>query len=376
MPGEACRGHRSARRHRRPARTRISVDAAEGARLPDLKTTEELFLAWLFRLLGRLDGRRDLEDGRAVILAYHRVLPRRQVPGFPLYEDLITPLEDFEEQIAWLVRHASVVALDALFEALRTGRALPPGTVSLTFDDGYADNYLFAFPVLRRHRLPATVFLATGHVAGARGLFWWDEVARWRSEGIRELEVEGLGLRRVDLRSHRDRLIRDLKTLPVDEITRRVGQASVRAGARPAPDAAGDFLTWDQVREMQTAGIRFGAHTVSHCLLPRETPARRRDEIEESRKTVERETGRPCTLFCYPDGAETDVVAREVEAAGFAGALATRARDVVAGPGFDLYRVPRKCVNYRAGMTVFRFRLSPHPERIKRLVGAGGYART
>jgi len=344
--------------------------------LADLKTTEELFLAWLFRLLGRLDGNEDPDRGRAVILAYHRVLPRRRLTGFPLYEDLITPLENLEAQIAWLTRHAAVVPLDDLLDALRANRTLSPRTVSLTFDDGYADNYHFAFPVLSRHRLPATVFLATGHVGGARGLFWWDEVARWRSERIRQVEIEGLGLRRVDLRSHRDRLIRDLKTLPVDEITRRVGQASVRAGVRPAPEAEGDFLTWEQVREMDKAGIRFGAHTVSHCLLPRETPARRRNEIEESRRTVERETGRPCTLFCYPDGAETDAVAREVEAAGFAGALATRARDVVPGPGFDPYRVPRKCVNYRAGMTVFRFRLSPHPERIKRFFGVGMRQRT
>jgi hypothetical protein len=89
--------------------------------------------------------------------------------------------------------------------------------------------------------------------------------------------------------------------------------------------------------------------------------------MEESRRAVERETGRPCRLFCYPDGAATDGVAREVEAAGFEGALATGARDVVPGPGLDRYRVPRKCINYRVGMTVFRFRLSPHPERLKRL---------
>ena len=89
--------------------------------------------------------------------------------------------------------------------------------------------------------------------------------------------------------------------------------------------------------------------------------------MDESRSAIERETGTPCTLFCYPDGAATEAVAREVEAAGFAGAVATGARDVVPGPGLDLYRVPRKVINYRAGMTAFRFRLSPHPGRLKRL---------
>lgn len=335
--------------------------------MPDLKAHGELFLAWLFRLLGRLDGEERDDRGRGVILAYHRILPRERIPVFPFLEDLITPRESFAEQMAWLGRHACVLPLEDLFAILREGGSLPLRAVGLTCDDGYADNYHFAFPLLRRHRLPATVFLATGHVGGARGHFWWDEVSRWRSQGLREVEVEGLGRRRVDARSHRDRLLRDLKSLPMDEITRRVAEASARAGIRPAPDAAADFLTWEQVREMQEGGIRFGAHTVSHCLLPRESPERRRREMEESRMTVERETGRPCPFLCYPDGAVTKEVAREAEAAGFQAAVATRARDVPAGPELDLYRVPRKCVNYRAGMTVFRFRLSPLPERIKRL---------
>jgi hypothetical protein len=153
----------------------------------------------------------------------------------------------------------------------------------------------------------------------------------------------------------------------VDEITRRVGEAGSRAGVRPSADAPSDFLTWDQVREMQEGGMRFAAHTVSHCLLPRENPERRFDELASSRRDVERETGRPCTLFCYPDGAATAEVAREIEAAGYEGGLVTGARDVVPGPGLDLFRIPRKCINYRAGMTVFRFRLSPHAERLKRL---------
>jgi peptidoglycan/xylan/chitin deacetylase (PgdA/CDA1 family) len=342
--------------------------------LPDLKTRAEWTLAWLLRLLGRLDGARAGGGGRAVILAYHRILPRARLARFPLLEDLVTPLEEFEAQMALLERRARVLPLEELFAALREGRTPPPGTVCLTFDDGYADNFHHAFPVLRRLRLPATVFLATGHVGGARGLFWWDEVARWRSAGVRAVEIERLGPRRLDSRARRDALIRELKTLPVDEIVRRLGDAAARAGVPPDPDAARDFLTWDQVRAMQEDGIRFGAHTVTHCILPREPEARRRREIEESRRAVEDATGRPCPLFCYPDGAATGAIAREVGAAGFAGAVATRARDVAAGPDLDLFRLPRKIINHRAGMTVFRFRLSPHPERLKRLVGAGGAA--
>ena len=147
----------------------MTIAMGEETGLPELKARAEFLLAWLFRLLGRLRGEETNGRGRCVILAYHRVLPRERIPGFPFFEDLITSLESFEEQMALLERRACVLPLEDLFRALREGRELPPGTVSLTFDDGYADNYHFAFPVLRRHRLPATLFLATGHVGGGRG---------------------------------------------------------------------------------------------------------------------------------------------------------------------------------------------------------------
>jgi hypothetical protein len=184
---------------------------------------------------------------------------------------------------------------------------------------------------------------------------------------MRTVEVEGLGRRPVATRRERDRLLEELKHLPVDEVTRRVRQTSAHAGLGPAAGMEKEFLSWDQIREMHSEGMTFGSHTVSHCLLPRESVERRRAELVESRATIGRETGRPCTLFCYPSGMATETLGREVQDAGFAGAVATGARDVIQEPGLDLFRLPRKIVNYRATMTVFRFRLSPHPERIKRL---------
>ena len=340
-----------------------------------LRTEGERVLAWLYRLMGGLrDDRSGLSGGRAVLLAYHRILPRERLRSFPFLEDLVSTEEDFAEQMALLAARFRVLPLEEIVHTLRAGGRLAPGTVGITFDDGYGDNYRFAWPVLRRLRLPATVFLTTGHVKGARGLFWWDEMSRWRSAGVGSIEVEGLGMRSVATLGARDRLLSELKRLPVDETNRRVREASARAGSAPAPEPAKDFLSWDQVREMQSAGISFGSHTVSHCLLPVETAVRRRAELMDSRAVIAQETGRPCNLFCYPNGAATEALGREVREAGFVGAVATGAREVIQEAGLDLYRLPRKSVNYRAGLAVFRFRLSPHPERIKRLSGraAGG----
>jgi peptidoglycan/xylan/chitin deacetylase (PgdA/CDA1 family) len=335
--------------------------------LADIRAHAELALAWALRLTGRLDGPAARPgDSRAVILAYHRVLPRDAIHGFSFLEDLVTPLESFASQMSYLSAHCQVVPPEQLIAWLRDGQALPRRCVSITFDDGYADNYVHAFPILRRHRLPATIFLTTGFVGGQRGLFWWDEICRWRAAGVKSVDVEGLGRRSLATLAQRDQLLAAMKRLPMDEIVRRVRDVSTQLGLGPDPRAAGDFVTWEQVREMQKQGISFGAHTVSHCLLPVESAQRRSVEIRQSRADVERETGRPCTLFCYPNGAVDALTENEARAAGFAAAMATLSRDVL--PGADRYRLPRKVLNHRVSPTVFRFRLSSHPERIKQVL--------
>src|SRR5206468_10452827 len=196
------------------------------------------------RLAGRLgDGASGGRGGRAVLLAYHRVLPLERLRAFPFLEDLVTPEENFVEQMALLAARFRVLSLEEIFRTLREGGRFGPRTIGVTFDDGYADNHQFAWPALRRHRLPATVFLATGHVGGARGLFWWDEVSRWRSAGVKSVEVEGLGRRPVSTPHERDRLLEELKRLPVDDLNLRVRHASARAGLGPVADAEKEFLS-------------------------------------------------------------------------------------------------------------------------------------
>jgi peptidoglycan/xylan/chitin deacetylase (PgdA/CDA1 family) len=282
---------------------------------------------------------------------------------FSFLEDLVTSLESFAAQMEHLAALYQVVPLERLIEMLRDGGPLPSRCVSVTFDDGYADNHRHAFPVLKRLGIPATIFLATGFIGGGQGLFWWDEICRWRESGVKTVGIEGLGRRSVATLAQRDRLLAEMKRFPMDELLRRVRDVSTELGLGPDPRAAEDFMTWDQIREMQQAGISFGAHTVCHCLLPRESPERCRLELLRSRGDVEKETGRPCTLFCYPNGMGSLETEQAVHAAGFAAAVAASPRDVL--PGANLYRLPRKIMNYRASLTTFRFKLSPHPERIK-----------
>ena len=92
------------------------------------------------------------------ILAYHRVHPDRtkETPT-------VSP-EAFDRQMKILAERWKPVPLSAVMESLETGKPLPKRAVAVTFDDGTEDNFIYAFPVLARHRIPATIFMIAGQI--------------------------------------------------------------------------------------------------------------------------------------------------------------------------------------------------------------------
>jgi hypothetical protein len=102
------------------------------------------------------------------ILTYHRVNDEHD-PFFPA-----TPVDVFEKQMAYVGRRHHVCALDEAVERFWLGD-LPDNAVAITFDDGYRDNYLHAFPIVKSLSLPMTIFLATDAIGTGRTL-WHDRV--------------------------------------------------------------------------------------------------------------------------------------------------------------------------------------------------------
>jgi peptidoglycan/xylan/chitin deacetylase (PgdA/CDA1 family) len=106
-----------------------------------------------------------------LVLNYHRIGNRE---GQPWDRTMLNAnADELDSQLATLARHAEVIGPDEVFAAMSAGRGR---RVLITFDDGYRDNYELAFPLLRRHGLPATFFLASGFLDSPRPA-WWDEIA-------------------------------------------------------------------------------------------------------------------------------------------------------------------------------------------------------
>lgn len=242
------------------------------------------------------------------ILSYHRVLPERD----PLVPDLVCGSE-FESQLRVIERWFTVLPLSKAVALLRDG-ALPIRAACITFDDGYADNATVALPILRRHRMSATFFIATGFLNGGR--MWNDtiiEAVRRTAEG-NTLNFQGSGLPPLDTaslearRSAISQILKALKYLPFEERQHRAD--ALAAGAALPRDL---MMTSEQVRDLLRNGMEVGAHTVNHPILARMEDGRAHAEIRDSKHALETITGCPVTVFAYPNGKPgTDYLAHHV----------------------------------------------------------------
>ena len=273
------------------------------------------------------------------ILIYHRVIAEPD----PLILDEVCASE-FDWHMTVLGRWFKVLPLTEAVSRLHDG-TLPARAACVTFDDGYADNASAALPILLRHGIPATFFLATAFINGGR--MWNDTVIETvrrtpgdtldaRAAGLDRLDISTIDLRRRAL----DRLLTGLKYLPMEERQRRVNEMSA-AMKQELP--AGLMMTTEQVRELHKSGMEIGAHTVNHPILAKLELDRARNEIRESKTWLESVTGSTVSLFAYPNGKPTRDYCREhvdlVKELGFRAAVST-ARGV-ARAASDSFQLPR-----------------------------------
>jgi peptidoglycan/xylan/chitin deacetylase (PgdA/CDA1 family) len=201
-----------------------------------IRNMMSLFLAFLARISSQSD---------VIILTYHSV---------GLDGDFLTVDPDaFRRQVDYLRNNYSIVPLSKVVNFVKGKKEMFGRSVSITFDDGYEDFYLYVYPLLRKHNLPATVFVATGYIE-----------KEW-----------------------------------------------------PFVQSHPKMLTWDQIKEISNNNIEIGAHTVTHPNLQTKKPEEVAYEIIKSKEEIEKHLKRTVRFFSYPFGRYTNQVLKIVEEAGF-----------------------------------------------------------
>jgi len=290
---------------------------------------------------------------RGVVLRYHALTDGADEVLYAA-PDICLPVDAFRLQMAFARRAYSVVSLDRLVAALESGDQLPPRSLAVTFDDGYADNHRLALPVLRDLGLSATVYVATGGVSNAAP-FWVGAVrALVLSAAGPELDIAGR--ERVPLGSRTERgpaikaLTRALVPLRAAERAEALAATAAAAGVDLHALLAGSMLTWDQIRDLHGAGWTIGAHTVTHSNVALATPEDAERDILGSRDALAAAIGAPVQHFCYPNtGGQHRYFSPEVadllRQNGFRSA--TTSRPGALRPGVDRFQLPRLGISPR-----------------------------
>lgn len=240
-----------------------------------------VFLAAAFARDGLAEARApvpDIDSAQGIpILMYHKVNPNPATGGKGLR---VNPAV-FEKQMRYLAyRGYTSVSINDVVRHITYGAPLPPRPVAIAFDDGYMDNYRYAFPILKKYNITATIFVVSDIIGGTN----------------------------------------DFDYL---------------AGKQPLNGMMG----WKELKEMSDAGNSIGSHTLSHARLTDISQEKALKEISQSKKVLEEGLGKPVEVFCYPYGNYNGKVAAMVEESGYLAAVTTD--QGLSGQGDNIFALPR-----------------------------------
>jgi peptidoglycan/xylan/chitin deacetylase (PgdA/CDA1 family) len=315
------------------------------------------------RLVGLLERAAQPQKDALAVLTYHRVDEPARRPF--LYPGLVsaTPAE-FEEQMGFLASTHSLISLAELLAVRRKEAPLPPRSVLVTFDDAYRDVAEHAWPIMRRHGVPLTLFVPTAYPGEPSRLFWWDRL--YGALGSRgptiSTPIGDLPVATEVDRVHAFRALREhLKSLSPERVEAVIedlagnGEASV-----PEPPVLG----WDELRRLAAEGVALAPHSRTHPLLDRLPREEARREILGSLADLEREVGRAERAFAYPGGGYDDGLAALLSEEGFEVAfLTSRGTNDLRRP--DWLRLRRINIGRTSGLSLIRLQLLPWWTRIQ-----------
>jgi peptidoglycan/xylan/chitin deacetylase (PgdA/CDA1 family) len=283
---------------------------------------------------------------------FHRVRPRRVDLFAPNRVLEITP--EFLDCTLDEVRRAGyeIIPIDAVPDRLAARASSRPFAV-LTFDDGYRDNVEHAWPILKRHKAPWTLFV-TADFAEGEGRLWWLELEEAIARLDRVVLHDG-GITERSTRTSEEKqaafsaIHKSIRSGSEYRLRTMVADLSRQAGVDDAQLVRQTCLAWGDLRSLASEpGVTIGAHTISHPILAKQAGKTATREIFGCKTVLERRLGRPIRHFAYPFGDRSAAGAREFRLAweaGFATAVTSRPGHVFPDHVNRLHALPRVSVN-------------------------------
>jgi peptidoglycan/xylan/chitin deacetylase (PgdA/CDA1 family) len=260
---------------------------------------------------------RNIIDRPAIILLYHRVFNLTSDP-----QQLAVSPENFNDQIRFLRSNYSLIGIEEFENNIVRGKKNPARCVVLTFDDGYADNYYDALPILERHNAQALFYIATGNLDTARE-FWWDDLERIflgdhhlpsRLQVVHQGRSIELNTSSQAERTNTYHALHPLvKALTFNDRSALMKNITDWSGLSHEGRASHRMMTTPElILTSKSPAAVIGAHTHTHSRLSVCSPEEQRMEISQSKSILENLLHKKITHFSYPFGTREDYTTETV----------------------------------------------------------------
>ena len=259
--------------------------------------------------------RRQSPEPRLWIMMYHRILPKHD-PRYALEEPgMIVEPDTFRLHLQVLKEEFTLLSLNEWVERKNSNQPLPEKACAITFDDGWLDNFEYAFPILEQASVPATLF-AVSDMIGTCELFWPNRIVRLLQQTSDKRNsikwLQKLSTNQPIDSNTSAQVIYSLKNNPDHHLLQLIEEAEQTLGI--TPETSPSLMNWQQLRQLSDNELfDIGSHTSHHFRLKADlNPAIMQQEIIESKKQLEMELEKPVNLFCYPNGDYCDSAIKEI----------------------------------------------------------------
>jgi peptidoglycan/xylan/chitin deacetylase (PgdA/CDA1 family) len=265
---------------------------------------------------------------------YHRVLTDKELEENYIQPGMYVHSGVFEMQMLFLKKQFQILSFEELLDLWQQKKWDNAKTYCvITFDDGWRDNYLYAYPILKKYNIPATIFLTT-NLIGTNQWFWPDllgnllqyfycnDVSEKKKNAITLIWKGYSWTHNINNKSIGDRIdtiIAHCKELSDEQVNDIIKKMTTILGLQSCPERV--ILTWEEVRDMSNDGISFGSHSCTHKILTNVSPGVAQREISDSFVQLREHGINDDLIFCYPNGNFNQDIARRVENAGYKAAV-------------------------------------------------------
>lgn len=259
---------------------------------------------------------RENKDPELLVLMYHRILPQDDARALCEEPGMMVTPETFKMHLEQVKKYFNIISLPDWVSLKETGQTLPKKACVISFDDGWLDNYEFAYPILKELEVPATIFLVA-EMIGTEQRFWPARLANlmtiiatkypqhWSHQELTWLQPENCYQFGTTPPSSEEisQLIANLKSFTDLEMHERLTHIEKTLSIKN-DDTAASLLNWEQIDEMVASNlITIGSHTCNHIRLNDDIPTEQlQNEIINSKKIIEERIGKSVNTFCYPNG--------------------------------------------------------------------------